>query len=156
MADIHDKNDMDTTTTAVEVSQENEYTLGIVSLLQKWLFQYFLNNFYSIYNKLDSKICSSTICIGGCCHTLKVTSTGPAEFLQFHKLGYFNFYKLGPDGNEIYKQSPVIGRQSYLFVTQPIEQTGIQRWVVREFSLYWYFDNYPKIPKFLTKLLVRC
>ena len=38
MADIHDKNDMDTTTTAVEVSQGNEYTLGIVSLHQKWLF----------------------------------------------------------------------------------------------------------------------
>merc|ERR1712018_455416 len=47
---------------------------------------------------------------------MKITATGPAKTKQWDNLGTFEYYKLGKNGKEIFKQTPIISSQSYLYV----------------------------------------
>ena len=62
-----------------------------------------------------------------CCPTLKVTATGPAETSQNQRLGLYEFYKFGADGNEIFKK--ILGKSDYyIFFNQKY------RWMVRNIT----------------------
>ena len=47
-----------------------------------------------------------------CCPNLRVTATGPAKTVQSSRFGTYEYYKLGVDGKETFKQ---IGSQQYLY-----------------------------------------
>ena len=56
--------------------------------------------------------------IGVCCPTLRITATGPAKTKQSNRLGTYEYYKLGPDGREIFKQTPKVSEQEYLYFAE--------------------------------------
>ena len=48
---------------------------------------------------------------------MRITANGPAKTKQWNLLGTFEYHKLGgSNGKEIFKQTPVINKQSYLYV----------------------------------------
>ena len=56
--------------------------------------------------------------IGICCPTLRITATGPAKTAQSSILGTYEYYRLGPDGREIFKQTPKVSTQHYLYFSK--------------------------------------
>ena len=56
--------------------------------------------------------------IGICCPTLRITATGPAKIAKSSKLGTYEYYKLGPDGREIFKQAPKVSQRDYLYFSK--------------------------------------
>ena len=62
--------------------------------------------------------------IGICCPTLRITATGPAKTAQSSILGTYEYYRLGPDGREIFKQTPKVSQQHYLYFS------NIDKWTV--------------------------
>jgi len=56
--------------------------------------------------------------IGVCCPTLRITATGPAKTKRGSKLGTYEYFKLGPDGREIFKQTKKGSEQIYLYFNE--------------------------------------
>ena len=55
--------------------------------------------------------------IDSCCSTLKISATGSAKTEQWDRLGEFIYHKLGPNGKKVFKQTPEILSESYLFIS---------------------------------------
>merc|ERR1712136_161470 len=54
-----------------------------------------------------------------CCPTLRITATGPAKTAQPGRLGTYEYYKLGANGREIFKQTPkFLSSEDYLYLTK--------------------------------------
>merc|ERR1712018_95669 len=56
--------------------------------------------------------------IGVCCPNLRITATGPAKTEQASRLGTYEYFKLGPDGREIFKQTKKGSEQTYLYFSE--------------------------------------
>ena len=56
-------------------------------------------------------------CIESCCSTLKISATGPAKTKQLDRLGKFNYYKLGSNGMKVFKQTPELISETYLYIS---------------------------------------